>query len=365
MCIRFDRGGAVENLVDNLIHASNAKPTHPILLPFVRIIRQDGLGGGGAGFFWNKDGDIVTNAHVVRNDETVFVAPVSRDLVMSKQGYLAEVIAKDDFSDLALLRIKKESPFYQAFLSTYHDFPYVLRDQRSWHRADLSYLNESKFLIYGFPNYALAKPTALSGKLIKDSIELYGIRRLLLDFKADHGCSGGPVFTEEGFLAGITDSMFINPDMGLLGGLVIDYTSAEMILNQLKESKKVTQDLIIYSDGFGSVHVERVARNFDFHMDWSNEEGTLVYEGLTFVNAYAKSSGNKVPIGVLLYENKSTNPSYAQFTSQSTLVRKVNGKPLNGFGLESSLRRLSWILRSVPENEPLQLEIVQNPELPK
>jgi len=59
--------------------------------------------GGGTGFFVSSDGLIITNKHVV-DDPTAIYTVVTND----EQEYRAEVVAKDQFVDLALLRIDGE-----------------------------------------------------------------------------------------------------------------------------------------------------------------------------------------------------------------------------------------------------------------
>lgn len=57
--------------------------------------------GAGTGFVINQDGFIVTNRHVVEEDDAKYVV-----ITAEGETYDAEIVAKDPFNDLAIVRIK-------------------------------------------------------------------------------------------------------------------------------------------------------------------------------------------------------------------------------------------------------------------
>lgn len=62
--------------------------------------------GGGSGFFVSADGLVMTNKHVIEDDEASYT-------VFTSEGkkYEAEVVAKDPFMDIALVRVKGGGSF--------------------------------------------------------------------------------------------------------------------------------------------------------------------------------------------------------------------------------------------------------------
>lgn len=67
--------------------------------------------GGGSGFFVSKEGLVMTNRHVVEDEEASYTVFTS-----DGKKYEAEVIAKDPFLDIALLRVKSSNIFpYLSF----------------------------------------------------------------------------------------------------------------------------------------------------------------------------------------------------------------------------------------------------------
>jgi len=64
--------------------------------------------GAGAGFFWDKDGNILTNYHVIQpaissTNISILVRTYTND------EYLAEIKGYDSYSDLAIIKIKKNT----------------------------------------------------------------------------------------------------------------------------------------------------------------------------------------------------------------------------------------------------------------
>lgn len=84
---------------------------------------------GGTGFIVTKEGLVITNKHVVQDTEADF-----RVILDNEKQYKAEVISRDPFDDVAVLRILSESPIMkdaegkvieQAKLAEVLKFPYV------------------------------------------------------------------------------------------------------------------------------------------------------------------------------------------------------------------------------------------------
>lgn len=66
--------------------------------------------GGGSGFFVSADGLVVTNKHVVDDDQAEYTV-----LTNDGQKYAAKILAKDSALDVAVLKVKGENFSYLAF----------------------------------------------------------------------------------------------------------------------------------------------------------------------------------------------------------------------------------------------------------
>ncbi|MBA47160.1 MAG: serine protease [Dehalococcoidia bacterium] len=87
----------------------------------INLFNQDSRGiptnktGAGAGFFWDKNGNILTNYHVIQpainsNNTSILVRTYTND------EYLAEIKGYDSYSDLAIINIKKDiTPALELF----------------------------------------------------------------------------------------------------------------------------------------------------------------------------------------------------------------------------------------------------------
>src|SRR3989344_4703930 len=87
-------------------------------------IRQKGTErqeiGGGSGFIVSPDGFVVTNKHVVLDDEAEYTV-----FTTDGKSYPANVLAKDPVQDLAVLKIDQEKIIDEQGAFTQIDFPFV------------------------------------------------------------------------------------------------------------------------------------------------------------------------------------------------------------------------------------------------
>ena len=65
----------------------------------VQVETDGGFGGAGTGFFVSGDGHVVTNAHVVKDAQTIVIMTSNGDL------HKAELVQKDSTRDLAVLKV--------------------------------------------------------------------------------------------------------------------------------------------------------------------------------------------------------------------------------------------------------------------
>lgn len=135
----------------------------------------------GTGFFINRDGDVVTNAHVVHNCQSITIRTTSGDRT-------ASVKARDEGHDLAVLRVSGSVPEIAPL---------------RWNISDLQV--GDPVIVMGYPgsegvnyHYAFRKTTVmgLAGPTGEPNW-------LQLGNVAEHGNSGGPVLDPTGHVIAV------------------------------------------------------------------------------------------------------------------------------------------------------------------
>jgi len=147
--------------------------------------------GQGSGFILNKEGQILTNYHVIAGAQQVEVT------TYDKHRYKARIIGKDQHHDLALLQINAPNLV-----------PAVLADSRN--------------LVVGQKVYAIGNPFGLSGTMTTGIISaMRSIRgptgdlidnAIQTDAAINPGNSGGPLLNSRGEVIGITSLIATNPN---------------------------------------------------------------------------------------------------------------------------------------------------------
>lgn len=137
----------------------------------VRVIDEHGRGAG-SGVVWDRDGRIVTNAHVVRGR----TAEVRFDDGRSAQ---ATVVRRDDARDLAELRLAPPSSMLVA------------------------QTRESRSLVVGELVAAVGNPLGLVGALTTGLVARCNARWVIADVRLEPGNSGGPLADTAGRVVGI------------------------------------------------------------------------------------------------------------------------------------------------------------------
>ncbi|HKE26795.1 MAG TPA: trypsin-like peptidase domain-containing protein [Bryobacteraceae bacterium] len=179
-----------------------------------RVYRQDWFfrvypeQGTGSGFIINRDGEILTNFHVVRGSSQLTVR------LSDSKSYKATVLGTDQRNDLALIRIDAG-----------HSLP-TLR------------LGDSEHLLVGQKVLAIGNPFALEGTLTtgvvsslnrgiesEESEKLEGM--IQTDAAINPGNSGGPLLDSRGNVIGINTAI-----LGSQGSIGIGFA---MPINRAKE----------------------------------------------------------------------------------------------------------------------------------
>ncbi|HVW77475.1 MAG TPA: trypsin-like peptidase domain-containing protein [Alloacidobacterium sp.] len=173
--------------------------------------------GQGSGFILNKEGQILTNLHVIADSRQVEVT------TSDKHRYKAKVIATDQHHDLALLQINAPNLV-----------PAVLSDSRN--------------LVVGQKVYAIGNPFGLSGTMTSGIISAKRSIRgptgdlidnaIQTDAAINPGNSGGPLLNSRGEVIGITSLIATNPNQGVdqnAGiGFAIPIDTAKAVLGDIE-----------------------------------------------------------------------------------------------------------------------------------
>ena len=360
--IQFSPGKGYQQLVDELIENSKPKDNgHPLEFE-VKITPPDNTYSG-SGFFIGQEGHLITCAHVVRDNATVLVQPLlKKGKTLIPEKYEAVIIGKDDFTDLALIKLKDKE--VARFHKSYVTFPSILIDYRPWVFQNLR--QGQAIEARGFPG---GNPGIESGIIESPTANLWGIRTIKVTAKVRPGFSGGTIM-HDGYVIGINTSasININPPNEVIGGYTIDFYSAQYTLQQLRLYSQVIQDLLITQQN-GQLVVQEVPRNFRYTTRWSTNENFLTFDGVVFTSA---------PSGVKVWQNagkypeifgleKSGSRSFNSFAmSQPSGISAVltrlempsfTGPLTDENGLEGNLKKLSWFLRNQTSLQNMRFEI--------
>lgn len=170
----------------------------------------------GSGFIVNRDGIILTNAHVVRGAKTVTVT------LSDHRQYKARVLGADSASDIAVLRIDA------------HDLPTV-------HIGDSDQLAVGDYVMaigapFGLTESATAGiVSAKSRSLPNDGYVSF----IQTDAAVNPGNSGGPLLNASGAVVGINSQIYSNSGgyQGVAFAIPINY--AEQVESQILKTGKV------------------------------------------------------------------------------------------------------------------------------
>ncbi|MBC7167836.1 Do family serine endopeptidase [Phenylobacterium sp.] len=174
----------------------------------------------GSGFFISADGYIVTNNHVVENAEEIKV------VLKDEREFDAEIVGRDEATDLAVIKIKGSN------------FPYV------------SFENDAVPRV-GDWVIAVGNPFGLTTTATAGIVSAYGrdigetfVDFIQIDAPINRGNSGGPTFDIYGRVIGVNTAIF-SPSGGSVGiGFAIPAATADSITKQLIAGGKVTRGYI-------------------------------------------------------------------------------------------------------------------------
>ena len=207
--------------------------------------------GWGSGFIVDKDGTIVTNAHVVESGARIKVK------LHDRREYIAEVLGVDKRTDLALLQIDARGP---------------LPTVRFGRSEDLR-LGQWVFAIgspYGFDYTVTRGIVSGLARRLPDSNYVPFIQT---DAAVNPGNSGGPLFNTEGRVIGVNSQIF--SASGSFAGLSFAIPSDVVvdIIGQLKEEGEVNR-------GWLGIAFQEIDQELASSFGLSSPQGALVTQVL-------------------------------------------------------------------------------------
>ncbi len=184
------------------------------------VPRENNLRSLGSGILISKDGEILTNYHVVRNADTIKVK------LADQSEHEARLIGKDDRTDLALIKIRKSTgnlPF--AKLGTSGQL-----DVGDWVMAIGN--------PFGLEHTVTAGIVSAKGRVIGAGPYDNFIQT---DASINPGNSGGPLINAAGEVVGVNSAIFSQSGGNVGIGFAIPIDLAKKVVEQLRKNGRVVR----------------------------------------------------------------------------------------------------------------------------
>ena len=229
--------------------------------------QEPGPGNGtGTGFLIDKDGYILTNNHVVDNADVIKIT------LDNEKEYEAELIGSDSKTDIALLKIMRQS-------GDNTNFPYLE-------------LGDSKKVEVGEWVVAIGNPFGLDHTVTTGVVSAKARNIgagpydefIQTDASINPGNSGGPLLDMEGKVIGINTAIYSRTGGNVGIGFTIPINMASDILDELKKDGKVTR-------GWLGVMIQKITTELAETFKLTNTHGALVNDVVP--NGPADRSGLK------------------------------------------------------------------------
>jgi len=201
----------------------------------------------GSGFIIDAEGFVVTNNHVVEDAAKITVT------LTDGRSFEAELIGRDQRTDLALLKVEAEAPL-----------PFVK-------------LGDSDAVRVGDWVMAVGNPFGLGGTVTAGIVSARGrdlqggslIDFLQIDASINRGNSGGPAFSAEGEVIGVNTAIY-SPTGGSVGiGFAIPSNVASQVVAELREHGRVER-------GWLGVRIQPVTPELAEGLDLDEPRGALI-----------------------------------------------------------------------------------------
>jgi serine protease Do len=201
----------------------------------------------GSGFIINKNGTVITNHHVIKNAEDIFVK-------VGKKEYKAKVIGEDPLADIAVLKMETSDVF----------IPVAFGDSDKARVGDWVVAIGNPFGLGGTVTAGI-----ISAKHRDINITRYD-NLIQTDASINVGNSGGPLFNMNGDVVGINQAIIAPGQAGSIGiGFAIPSNDANNIINQLIKYGETRR-------GWLGVRIQQVTKEIAEIEGLKKPEGALV-----------------------------------------------------------------------------------------
>lgn len=244
---------------------------------------MQGDGGGpqprglGSGFIISPDGLIITNNHVIEGADIIRVT-LDTD---SNNFYEAEVIGRDNRTDIALIKIEAKKPLPVAPLGVSANV-----QVGEWVAA------------FGNPyGHAHTMTKGIISAVGREIGEINRFPFLQTDASINPGNSGGPLVNSQGYVIGVNTAI----DARAQGiGFAIPIDNVKTIVEQLKKDGRIRR-------GYIGIGLQPITPQIAASLGLENLDGVMV--------AQVDERGNARKGGVELYD----------------IIKEINGKPIANY----------------------------------
>ena len=246
----------------------------------------------GTGFIIDPKGLILTNNHVVEQTDEIRVRTADG------KEFAAKIVGRDPITDLALIRIKSDTPF----------IPLVLGDSNQLEVGDWVVAIGNPF---GLGNTVTAG--IVSAKYRQIGAGAYD-NFIQTDTPINLGNSGGPLLNTDGEVIGINTAIFTQSGGSVGIGFAIPINMVKDLLPQLKKGRVIR--------GWVGVTIQKVTPELKAKLNLLDEKGALVSD--VDPNGPAEKSGIKRGDVIVSFDDKPIKESRElPFIVASTSVGKT------------------------------------------
>lgn len=234
----------------------------------------------GTGFFISKDGEIITNAHVVDQTKSVWIQIPS----LGKHQIDVDVIGVSPDRDIALLKVKKEG--MELIKGELNDIKCLsFGDSDLVHRAD-------EIMALGYP---------LGQQGLKSTVGVVSGREchlIQIDAALNPGNSGGPSVNRQGDVVGINTMIAVDAQNV---GYIIPINELKVVLDDLRQVKLLRKPFL----------------------------GVLFNNASDALTSYLK---NPLPGGLYVVDVYKDSPLHKAGVQKGDMIYRINGNRLDYYG---------------------------------
>jgi len=244
--------------------------------------RENGPRSLGSGILISKDGEVLTNYHVVRNAETIKVK------LADQTEYEARLIGKDDRTDLALVKIR-----------------------RSGGNMPFARLGSSSQLEVGDWVMAIGNPFGLEHTVTAGIVSAKGRvigagpydNFIQTDASINPGNSGGPLINGLGEVVGVNSAIFTQGGGNIGIGFAIPIDLAKKIADQLRKNGRVVR-------GWLGIRAQDVSQQLASSLNLTRPAGEMAVVTEVAENSPAGEAGVKAGDVILEFNGKPVPKSH-------------------------------------------------------